>query len=238
LNKYFNKYYWIRKFFVNKLVSKFFSEKKLNKIIFNSIYRSNHWNKGQYLSSNQSYSGPGSASNSYQTQKLITNLENFFQKYSIKSILDAPCGDCAWIKEFFTKDFIYTGIDVVDDLITKNIENFGSNSKINFICKDITEVSDFDNYDFVLMRDFFIHLPFSQIKKILNNIKKSKCKYFAFNSYEKVDLNKEISIGQHRKLNFLKDPFNLGVPFYKFQEINNQNLPDEDNFIYIYENKN
>lgn len=236
MNKYFNKYYWIRKFLVNKIFSRFFSEKKLNKIIFNSIYKSNHWNKGQYFSSNQSYSGPGSASNTIQTQNLITNLEKFFVKHLIKSILDAPCGDCAWIKEFFTKDFIYTGIDVVDDLIAKNIENFGSNPKIKFICKDIVEISDFDDYDFILMRDFFIHLRFSQIKKILNKIKQSKCKYFALNSYEKVNSNKEITIGQHRKLNFLKEPFNLGVPFYKFQEINNQNLPDEDNFIYIYKN--
>ena len=86
------------------------------------------------------------------------------------------------------------------------------------------------------MRDFFIHLPLSLIEKILINLKNSNCKYFAFNSYENVNSNKEISTGQHRKINLLKKPFNLNEPIYKIQEFNNKNTPDEDNFIYIYKN--
>ena len=86
------------------------------------------------------------------------------------------------------------------------------------------------------MRDFFIHLPIPLIKKILINLKNSNCRYFAFNNYENANTNKEISTGQHRKINLLKEPFNLGIPFYKIQEINNEHNPDEDNFIYIYKN--
>ena len=48
--------------------------------------------------------------------------------------------------------------------------------------------------------------------------------------------NKEISTGQHRKINLLKEPFNLDSPFYKIQEMNNEHNPDQDNFIYIYKN--
>ena len=72
--------------------------------------------------------------------------------------------------------------------------------------------------------------------KILIKLKSSNCRYFAFNNYENVNSNKEVSTGQHRKINLLKDPFNLDKPFFKIQEINNQNSPDEDNFIYIYKN--
>ena len=86
------------------------------------------------------------------------------------------------------------------------------------------------------MRDFFIHLPLTMIKKILTNLKNSNCKYFAFNNYESVNLNKEISTGQHRKINLLKDPFNLDLPYFKIQEVNNEHKPDQDNFIYIYKN--
>ena len=86
------------------------------------------------------------------------------------------------------------------------------------------------------MRDFFIHLPVPVIKEIIINLKKSNCKYFAFNNYENIDANKEISTGQHRKINLLKEPFNFGEPFFKIQEINNHNSPDEGNFIYIYKN--
>ena len=122
----------------------------------------------------------------------------------------------------------------MEDLINQNKVIFNSNSNIEFYCKDLTEYNKFDNYDFILMRDFFIHLPLPMIKKILINLKNSNCKYFAFNNYERVNLNTEISTGQHRKINLLKDPFNLDLPYYKIQEINNENKHDQDNFIYIY----
>jgi hypothetical protein len=113
---------------------------------------------------------------------------------------------------------------------------FKSNLNVKFDCQDLTEFSEFDGYDFILMRDFFIHLPLPVIKRILTNLKNSNCKYFAFNNYESINLNKEISTGQHRKVNLLKEPFKLKTPHFKIQEINNQNIPDEDNFIYIYKN--
>lgn len=236
MNKYLNKYYWIRKLFVNSVFSNFISQKLLNKIIFNSIYKSNHWNKSKKFDQSQSYSGPGSTANSIQTNNLIIELQNFFKKNQIQNILDAPCGDCAWIKKIFKTNINYTGIDIVEDLINNNKLTFSSNSNIKFYCDDLTEFSDFNGYDFILMRDFFIHLPLPLIKNILTNLRNSNCKYFAFNNYESVDLNKEISTGQHRKINFLKEPFNLDSPHVKIQEINNQNIPDEDNFIYIYKN--
>ena len=80
MSKYFNKYYWIRKLFVNSFVSKFVNQRLLNKIVFNSIYKSNHWNKSQKLDLNQSYSGPGSASNSIQTNNLIIEFKKFFKE--------------------------------------------------------------------------------------------------------------------------------------------------------------
>ena len=236
MSKYFNKYYWIRKLFVNGFVSKLVSQKLLNKIVFKSIYKSNHWNKSQRFDLNQSYSGPGSAANSIQTNNLISELEKFFKENDIKNILDAPCGDCAWIKKIFNTGIKYTGIDIVEDLMNKNKLTFKSNSNINFYCKDLSEYNNFDDFDFILMRDFFIHLPIPTIKNILTNLKNSNCKYFAFNNYENISTNKEISTGQHRKTNLLKEPFNLSKPFYKIQEINNAHNPDQDNFIYIYKN--
>mgnify|MGYP005672858269 FL=1 len=237
MNKYFNRHYWIRKLFVNSFFSKLISQRILNKIVFKSIYKSNHWNKSQKFDpNNQSYSGPGSSANSIQTNNLIAEFEIFFKKNDIKNILDAPCGDCAWIKKIFGKDIKYTGIDIVDDLIIKNKITFNSYKNVSFYCEDLAEYNDFDNYDFILMRDFFIHLPLRTINKILKNLKNSNCKFFAFNNYEDVDANKEISTGQHRKINLLKEPFNMCVPFFKIQEINNDRNPDQDNFIYIYKN--
>ena len=236
MSKYFNKYYWIRKLFVNSFFSNFVSQKMLNKIVFNSIYKSNHWNRSKKFDISQSYSGPGSAANTIQTNNLILELKKFFKNNNVKNILDAPCGDCAWIKKIFETDIMYTGIDIVEDLMNKNKLTFKSNPNIKFYCKDLADYNDFNNYDFILMRDFFIHLPLPIIKKILTNLKNSNCRYYAFNNYENININKEISTGQHRKINLLKEPFNLDEPFFKIQEINHHNTPDEDNFIYIYKN--
>jgi hypothetical protein len=232
LSKYLNKYYWIRKIIVNNFFSKFINHKLLNKIVFNSIYKSNHWNKSRKFDANQSYSGPGSVPNSIQTNHLISELEKFFKENDIRNILDAPCGDCAWIKKIFTTNIKYTGIDIVEDLINQNKLTFESNSNIEFYCKDLTEYNDFNNYDFILIRDLFIHLPLSMINKIITNLKNSNCKYFAFNNYESININKEVSTGQHRKINLLKDPFNFDLPYHKINEVNT----DPDNFIYIYKN--
>ena len=187
----------------------------------------------------QSYSGPGSIPDSIQTNTLIYALEIFFEKNGIKKILDAPCGDCAWIQKIFNKQFEYTGIDIVKDLIDKNKVKFKTYKNINFYCQDLTNYNNFNDYDFILLRDFFIHLPINIINKILINLKKSNCKYFAFNNYESISINKEIATGQHRKVNLLKYPFCLDEPYFKIQEIKNENLSskkDQDNYIYIYKN--
>ena len=238
--KYLNIHYWLRKLLVNKFVSKNLSKKLKNKIIFNSIYKSNYWNKSKNFNPKfQSYSGPGSIPNSKQTNNLITNLEKFFINNNIKKILDAPCGDCAWIERLFKMNIEYTGIDIVNELIVNNNKKFQNNQNINFFCEDLTEYNKFDGYDFVLLRDFFIHLPIENIQNILNNLRKSNCKFYAFNSYENVKINKEISTGQHRKINLMEKPFSCEQPFSKIQEVKNDNFPDKnimDNFLYIYKN--
>ncbi len=238
--KYLNIHYWIRKILVNKFISKILGKKLINKIVFNSIYKSNYWNKSKDFNPKfQSYSGPGSIPNSKQTNNLITNLEKFFLTNNVKKVLDAPCGDCAWIEGLFKMNIEYTGIDIVNELILKNKKKFKKNQKVNFFCEDLTEYNKFDNYDFILLRDFFIHLPIENIQNILNNLKKSNCKFYAFNNYEGIKINKEISTGEHRKINLMEKPFSLEQPFSKIQEVKNDNFPDKnimDNFLYIYKN--
>ncbi len=104
---------------------------------------------------------------------------------------------------------------------------------------NLTLFNNFNKYDFILLRDFFIHLPSQSIQKILFNLKNSDCKYFAFNNYESVKINKDIPTGQHRKINVLNKPFNFETPYFKILELKNNNFPDknlDDNFIYIYKN--
>jgi len=80
------------------------------------------------------------------------------------------------------------------------------------------------------MRDFFIHINNSDIKKILINLQKMNINYFAFENYN-IKKNEDVIIGKHRKVNLRLDPFNLGEPIYFFKDY------EEDKYIYFYEKK-
>ena len=134
MKKYINKHYWLRKILVNKFISKFINQNLTNKLVFNSIYKSNYWNKSKEFDANiQSLSGPGSIPNSIQTNHLLKELEKFFRNNNVKKILDAPCGDCAWISKFFDTDINYTGIDIVNDLVKQNKLKWHSDTYCGFV---------------------------------------------------------------------------------------------------------
>ena len=75
MNKYLNIYYRTRKLLVNSIFSRFFSQNFLNKLVFKAIYKSNHWNKSNKFNNKQSFSGPGSVADTFQTNNLIKNFE-------------------------------------------------------------------------------------------------------------------------------------------------------------------
>ena len=102
----FNIYYWLRKFYVSKIFQYFPIKRSiLRKIVFTSIFESRHWVQDydelpkEYIS----ISGHGSNINTKQSNNLISSLLIFFEKYQINSLLDMPCGDFLWMREFLKK---------------------------------------------------------------------------------------------------------------------------------------
>ena len=233
LKKKLNLDYWKRKIFVSKIYQKFFNNKKnLNREIFTSIYKSGHWVRNQNNSSQGkiSISGPGSNLGTDQFYDLKDNMNKILEKYRIESILDMPCGDFLWINEVIkNKKIDYLGIDIVDELIEKNISKY-QNKKTNFQVKDIVEYSHKGLVDLVLIRDLFIHISNKDIAKIIKNLKDFDFKYLAVNCYSN-EINKDVATGQHRKVNLLIPPFNLPKPIYSFKDYEN------DKFVFLYEKK-
>ena len=87
---------------------KFFKEADI-KNKFSIIYKNNYWDN------KESFSGPGSTLEN--TKNLRNILNKIIKKYNIKSILDAPCGDCNWIQSVVKKNNVkYIGIDIVKAL--------------------------------------------------------------------------------------------------------------------------
>ena len=89
------------------------------KEIFEKIIKENSWSRGR----TESPCGPGSSIK--YTENLRLHFPLLVEKFNIKSILDAPCGDFNWMKLVVpTLDVDYTGADIVSVLIA-----FAFNSK-------------------------------------------------------------------------------------------------------------
>ena len=101
-----------------------------NKDIFETIYKRNLWE------SKESVSGKGTEK--VAVQSIISELQLIFEKYGIKSLIDAPCGDYQWMSTLKYKFENYIGVDIVGDLTLKNREKYAA-SAINFECADITD---------------------------------------------------------------------------------------------------
>ena len=224
--------YWLRKIFVTTIFQKLIKDKSsLRKTVFTSIFKSKHWAHGDLPDEYISVSGHGSNINSEQSNNLIYSLVEFIKKNNINSILDMPCGDFLWMNKLLKQIEIrnYLGLDIVEEIIDQNIKLY-ENKHIRFKSCDIVDFETSEDFDLVLMRDFFIHTNNEDIKRILMNIKKMNIKYFAFENYS-VSKNVDVVPGKHRKINLKLDPFNLKEPFYSFKDY------EIDKFIYFYEKR-
>ena len=160
------------------------------------------WNNGN---PNVPLSGPGS---SLENTKEYSNiLSNFIYDNECKSVLDLGCGDLTWMpktKFFNDNDIEYTGVDIVESLITSHLITFPEN---RFLCKDITIYNEFDKVDIIIIRDVIFHLKNDDILSIFANIK-HKFKFLIITNC-KNDVNTDKFDKWHfDKKNILIKPFN------------------------------
>ncbi|MBC7873213.1 MAG: class I SAM-dependent methyltransferase [Ferruginibacter sp.] len=175
------------------------------KKVFSLIYKKNSWG------SEESISGPGSTI-AYTTH-LRQQLPGVLASLGIKTLLDAPCGDCHWISQVDLSAIAYTGADIVPELIESNKIN---HPQKNFITADIAR-DKLPAADMVLCRDCFIHLRKKEIIQVIQNFKRSGIKYMLASTYP-VDINKEILTGHFRPVNLELSPFGLPVPLQKIKD--------------------
>ena len=202
---------------------------KSSKERFDFIYKTNFWGSTESLS--------GGGSEIRNTENIRNQIKNIINKYNIKKILDAPCGDFNWVKLIIDDRLEYIGADIVENLILKNINHYKSKN-ISFATLDITK-DKLPDADLMLCRDCLIHLSNLSIKKFIQNFKNSKIKYLLLTSYEaKKDefshKNKDIQDGDYRSINLLKPPFRLPNPLLKIldkDEHEHQNLLC---YLYMY----
>lgn len=176
----------------------------MSKEVFTEVYRNNGWY------GKESVSGPGS--DYEQTKFLIPELEIMLKYLNVKSILDVPCGDFNWMSRVDLGTIAYHGGDIVEPLIKSNIKKHQSEN-IKFSVIDLVN-DTLPTVDLIMVRDCLVHLPTSDVMKALSNIKKSKSKYFLTTNFlwNHQEVNKEIKVGEWRRINLQKAPYNFDYP--------------------------
>ena len=176
--------------------------------IFERIYDANLWGDAE--------SASGGGSNSAATDAIRRALPDIFERYGIRSLLDAPCGDFHWMKHIAGTLDRYTGVDIVRDLIERNTRLYGTD-RIRFMCADIV-VDPLPEADAVLCRDCFIHLPTRLIRAGLANFRASGVRYLLLTNDCAVETYHDIPIGSFRPINFRRPPFSFPMPLHVINE--------------------
>ena len=167
------------------------------------------------MRSSESVSGSGSEN--LQTEFLIKELDVLFNKLSVTSILDIPCGDFNWMQRVNLTNIKYIGADIVEEIVLSNDLKFKKDGIINFSVLNL--ISDqLPKSDVVFVRDCFVHLSYSDISNAIINIRLSGSKYLLTTTFTNHNLNHDIITGEWRPLNLQKKPFNFPMPLVTINE--------------------
>lgn len=183
------------------------STSKQIQTVFTNIYTTGGWYCGA------SYSGLGS--DLCQTRIIRVEIPKLLERYNIKSMADAPCGDFYWMREVLL-DVQYIGIDIVEEIIEKNKQLY---------CNDLRTFQSLDivndalpKVDLILCRDCLVHLSNEHVAKALRNIKKSGATYLLVTNFMNTRENVDIATGNWRPINLTEAPFNFPDPLEVINE--------------------
>lgn len=199
---------WLAEFGHNSELDRSIIKDKTQEV-FTTIYKNNAWGDPESRS--------GSGSSLHQTSAVRKALPILLQNLNIKTLLDAPCGDCNWISQTDLSHLeAYIGTDIVEDNINNNCHRNIAPST-TFVMKNV--ISDpIAEVDLILCRDLLPHISFEQIKQTIKNFKKSGSKYLLTTTYEKNEKNYDIHTGYWMPLNLEKAPFNFPKPLMVIDE--------------------
>lgn len=170
--------------------------------IFTAIYHENRWQN------DESRSGPGSTI--ARCVPVIEALLGLIEEFSVRTLLDAPCGDFNWMKEVPLPKTRYIGVDVVAEMVEKNQRLYGGDRR-EFQQADIT-VGPLPCVDMIFCRDALVHLCAADVFKALAVFKRSGSRYLVATTFPAQTSNMEIATGHWRPINLVQAPFDLPPP--------------------------
>lgn len=170
---------------------------------FEEIYQDNFWG------SEQSRSGVGSElAFTLQYREALAELINT-RKFT--SIFDAPCGDLNWMPELLKQTNLhYQGGDVSSSLVIELQKRHPDLAIQQFdICRDV-----FPKVDVWHSRDCLFHLPFADIRKVLENFVASEIPYALLTTHKSFLLHENLDVRGigFRFLDLERPPISLPKP--------------------------
>jgi SAM-dependent methyltransferase len=172
------------------------------KDVFSYIYDQNDWQNPESRS--------GRCATVEATERVRQQLPLLLQKFGVRSMLDAPCGDFNWMQHTELDLDNYIGADIVPDMIKRNQKLYARPVR-EFRRLDITK-DKIPTVDLIFSRDCLIHLSLHYMAKAIANFKKSGSRYLLTTTYTSHSKNTDIRTGDCRFINLQIAPFNLPDP--------------------------
>ena len=169
---------------------------------FTKIYEENLWGGVESLS------GPGSHMDT--TKNLRDHLPRLIEDFGICSMVDAPCGDFAWMKHVLPElDIDYIGCDIVDFVVDRNTANYGKD-RVTFLQKDIC-ADRLPDADLIMVRDCLFHLSYQDINRFLAQLARVDYKFLLTTTHfadPRLGIkNSDIVTGDFRRIDLFAPPF-------------------------------
>lgn len=167
--------------------------------VFAKIHATNLWG------SEDSVSGLGSELAA--TERLRVEIPRMLEELGARVLLDLPCGDFEWLSRTALPVERYIGGDIVEALVTRNRELYGREFQRLDLCADALPKADV-----VLCRDCLVHLSLANIRRAVENLKRSGSQWLLTTTFPECEENVDIQDGDWRMLNFELAPFGWGKP--------------------------
>lgn len=184
--------------------------------LFSDYYKNKVWQGGK----GETVSGSGSTLK--RTKILRDELPEMFEKYAVKTVFDAPCGDYNWFQHIERGPVKYIGGDIVKDLIEDNSKYIDKDTI--FIHFDILN-GEAPEADLWFCRDVLLHLSYDMIFEFLRNFSCSKIPWLLVSNYGTCSENIDIPTGAGRPVNLEIEPFNFPAPEYCVNDDIDSNRP-------------
>ncbi len=176
--------------------------------VFTEIYRRNRWRGRDSVS--------GTGSDLEQTAHLLRQLPTLLRDFRIQTLLDIPCGDFHWMRRLQLGDIVYTGADIVGEMIDENNARYASEG-VSFRVLNLLE-DPLPRVDLVFCRDCLVHFSHADVRRALRTLIESRSAYLLTTTFPSRRENRDIVTGEWRPLNLEAAPFHLPPPLRLIEE--------------------